>query len=400
MNRGVGRSARGMLLASIPVLLAFVTAVVLQAADAKPRTPEDPGERLVLRLNDLPPGYYPLDFSEGAELELTCESINPFKSTRALNRFVRRFSPQGCMGLYLRAYRVPGEAPTSPVIGTGALDAGSLEAAESGFAVARDMLDALVENEKLEEVAPATTVGDATRLFHWKRVPRLFRNGHLGSFLVWRSGEVLAAVFAAAGSLEVSDGIVTELAVRQQAHIQDPTPYRRSERNTSEVGLDDPALTFPVYWLGRTFRPGHGLPVARLRWGGAVSRFEALPGQRLRLDYDRRLHLESWTAAGWKRFLATHRGRELLGAHCADRTEVPLDHGRATIFAAYRHDSRTCVDRPPDRYFAVAHIDGIVVAVDFATCRGCQPLPSSPFDSPRGMRAVVRALVLRPRPVY
>src|SRR5690349_11825025 len=281
-----GFRRRAALTAAIALLASIAAMLVLTGAAADPRSPEDPAERLVLRLPDLPHGYFPFG-PEGSDYEFICEPLDPPDPQPALANFIRRFSPEGCWGIYLRFYRVPGAA-SSPVVGTGALDAGSLEAAEAGFAVSGDILNGLVEDEGLQEVTPVATIGGATRLFHWTRVPRFFLNGHLGSFLVWQSGQDLAVVFATAGTLEASDRIVEELARRQQAHIEAPTPYTRAERNTSEVGLDDPALKLPVYWLGRYFRPGHGLPVARLEGGGRTRYFgSGLTAAKVELQYSK-----------------------------------------------------------------------------------------------------------------
>jgi hypothetical protein len=279
------------------------------------------------------------------------------------------------------------------------MDAGSEAAADAGFELAPNLLVKLT-GERLEEVPPAQTVGDATRLFHWKRAPTYFRNSHFGSFLVWRSGDVLAAVFASAGSLETSDRIAAELAERQQVHVANPTPYTRAERNFSEVWLDDPALTFPVHWLGRNFDPGHGLPPIRLELGWASRRSEALPGQKLVLNYSHSVHLNSWTRRGWKRFLATPGSRIMRTWHCTESTAVEISGGHATVFAAYGRDFDACPDRPPSLFFAFAYFPGTVTAVNFVSCPYCEQVPYGPYNSLRGMKEVVRGLRLRPEPVY
>lgn len=389
-----------LLLAGVSLLALGAASVALRDASAAGRSPEDPAERLVLRLHDLPPGYFPLDLSEGNGIEFICEPLEPADPKPKLAGFIDRFSPEGCMGLYLRAYRVPDVTPSAAVVGTGALDAGSDAAATAGFAVGPELLGKLTENGVPEEVGTEARIGDATRLFHWKRAPAYYRNGHLGSFLVWRSGNVLAAVFASAGSLEASDRIVEDLARRQQAHIEYPTPYTRGERNSSEVGLDDPQLRFPVQWLGRTFRPGHGLPPARLESGGAMPRPYALPRQKLSLSNTKNVYLNLWTSTGWKRFLTTAPGRSLRTWHCTESTELDLPNGRATVFSGYRRDFDVCPERPPDRYFAFAYIGGTVTAVNFVSCRQCWQLVSGPYNSLPGMKAVVRGLRLRPKPVY
>jgi hypothetical protein len=384
----------------LPLVAAVVVALVAVGSGISAgaaRSPEEPAERLVLRLTDLPRGYFPLDFSEGANLELICEELEPADPGPRLASFVRRFSPEGCLGLYLRAYRVPGAGPSSQVVGTGAMDVGNAAAADEGFALAGALLAKLTE-EPLEEVAPSETIGEASRLFHWKRVPGLFRNGHhLGSFLVWRSGNVLAAAFATGNSLAISDEIVTDLARRQQAHVANPTPYANAERDTSEIFLDDPGLKIPVYWLGRVFDPGHGLPPARLE--SSYPRSENLRGQKLEIAYSHDVYLSSWTRKGWKRFLQTPRGRIFRTWRCTKSTQVDIPGGHATVFAAYR-SFETCPNRRPDFFFAFAYFGNTVVSVNFAGCEWCLDEARGPYNSLRGMKAIVRGLTLRPKTVF
>jgi hypothetical protein len=390
-----------MLVAAILLLGSIAVSSILSGAAAARRSPEDPAERLVLRLPDLPHGYFPF-FPEDSDFDLICGPLDPPDPQPTLASFIRRFSPEGCVGIYLRFYRVPDLGPSAELVGTGALDAGSIRAAEAGFAVAPEILTHITEDETPKEIATTVAVGDATRLFHWLRVPSFFNHSQRpGSFLVWRSGDVLATVLASAGSFEASDRIAEELARRQQAHIEDPTPYTRAERNTSEVGLDDPALTLPVYWLGRSFRPGHGLPAARLESGGRANYYGmGLAGARVELQYSEELSLSSWTKVGWRRFLATQDGREIFAERCLRSTDVAITGGRATIYAGHVAGFRPCAAGSPRRFFAVVHLGGIVVGVRISSCRDCPEPPRGSYNSLAGMKAAVRALQLRPEPDY
>lgn len=393
---GVSGGLRKRMLLLAAVLVVGAIAVALrQGTSSASRVPEDPAERMVLRLHDLPLGYFLLDFSEGAERPFECEELRPADPGPRLKSFVQRFAPQGCLGFYLRAYRIPGTA-SAAVVATGAMDVGSAEAAQTGFELAPNLLAKLTE-ERLEEVPPAQTVGDAARLFHWKHAPTYFRNSRLGSFFVWRSGGVLAAVFASAGSLATSDRVVMELAQHQQTHVENPTPYTKAERNASEIGLDDPALKLPVHWLGRNFDPGHGLPVARLEGGEAAAKPYALPQQKLRLRYSKNLYLNSWTSKGWKRFLETPASRIMRTWRCTESTELEIPGGHARVFAAQGRDFETCPDRPPKLFFAFAYLGGTVTAVNFVSCPGCEQVPYGAYNSLRGMKEVVRGLTLRPQ---
>lgn len=388
-------------LVAVAVLGSLVAALALQGASAEPRTPEDPAEQLVLRLPDLPHGYFPFS-PEGSDFELICGPLDPAEPQPALARFVRRFSPEGCFGIYPRLYRVPGPGPSAQLVGTGALDAGSVAGAEAGFALAPQILGEATEDETPTEVGTEDMIGDATRLFHWLHVPSFFNHSTwTGSFLVWRSGNVVAAVLASANSLTASDLLAEEFARRQQAHIEQPTPYTRAERDTSELGLDDPALKLPVYWFGRTFRPGHGLPVAHLEWGGRAPYFGGgLTGAKLKLQYSKALSLSSWTKRGWRRFLAAPDGREVFAERCLTSTDVAIAGGRATIYTAHVDGFRPCAARSPRRFFAVVHLGGIVVGVRLSICRDCPKPARGSYNSLAGMKAAVRALQLRPAPGY
>ncbi|MEX2106755.1 MAG: hypothetical protein WD810_07630 [Solirubrobacterales bacterium] len=401
--RGVSGGFRGraLLLAGIAALA--LVAVFGTSVGAEERRPGAGSEQILLRLHDLPPGYFSLDlWGEGAGYEMECDRLQPADPVPKLARFIKRFSPAGCIGAYVRLYRVPGGTPAPPLVGTGALYARSVEAAETALALAPQLLGHLTEDVVPQEVAAPETVGDATRLFHWDNVPPfLFENGRFGSFLVWRSGSVLGAVFAAGGSPAANDRAAAELARRQQAHIEDPTPYTAAERYDLEVALDDPALKAPVYWLGRTFGPGHGLPQSRFESGSAVGGLASgLPGQKVRLAYTRGLVLNSWTREGWKRFLATPISRKLRTWRCTESTELTLAHGDATAFAAYDRDYDVCPHRLPTRYFAIARIGGMVTAVNFVSCRRCSQPGGGAYNSLAGMKAVVRGLKLRPKPAY
>lgn len=390
-----------MLLLSTVVAIASIATVGALRASGAGGPPEDPTERLVLRLHDLPPGYFPLRLSAGDGTEFSCEDLDPSDFSPKFASFVRRFSPQGCFGLYVRVYRIPGVETSGTVVGTEALDAGSDEVAETGFSLADQLLERRSENETPEEVAPTATVGDSTRLFHWKRGPKIFP-GRFVSSLVWRSGTVLNTVFAVADSFATSDVIVAGLAQRQQAHVEHPTRYTRAERDTSEIGLDDPGLKLPVYWLGRSFAPGHGLPVARLEAAGDARYVgERLDGPELELKYSHSLELDAWTRSRWKRFVATRTVREFFTEPCLESTRLGLPDRRATIYAGNDEDFRPCEEHRPKFFVAVVHLGGLVITVrPNASCRNCPERAHSSFNSLAGMKAVVRSLRLRPEPAY
>ncbi|HUB99751.1 MAG TPA: hypothetical protein VMS11_08000 [Solirubrobacterales bacterium] len=380
------------MLATVAALVAIAAAAALALAP----DPEDPNERLALRLSDLPPGYFPLDIGpEGTGIEFACEGIRPSDPNRWLDRYVKRFDPVGCLGIYLRAYRVPGPARPASVVGTGAMRSNSIAGAVAGFVAAGELLGKLVgKRQDLEEWAAEETVGEATRLFHWGHVPRAFlRNDRRGSFVVWRSGRVVSATFAAAPSFPDSDRIALELAQRQQAHVEHPTVYSEEERDDSEVALDDPSLTLPVHWLGHDFAPGHGLPSTKLQQSFAIG---PASDRQLVLEYTKGIELQTWASTDWKKFVATPAGRRIRYGRCAKATEVPLVEGHAFV-VAYRRDSKSCAGRSPDRFKAFAYFGSTVVAV-LPSCGSCRA--GANYDTPQGMKAIVRGLELRPKPVF
>lgn len=200
-------------------------------------------------------------------------------------------------------------------------------------------------------------------------------------------------------SFAASDQIALDLARRQQAHIETPTPYTEAERDASEVELDNPALKFPVYWLGRHFDPGQGLPIAHFEGGESIGPGIGSSTQKVQLFYSRNLILSSWSEAGWKKFLSK-APRSLRLRRCAKPSEVTLAKGHATVFASYRKVTKPCPSGRPNRYFAIVHIGGTVTVVNIANCGLCRLYFSGAYNSLKGMKAVVRGLQLRPKPVY
>jgi hypothetical protein len=155
-----------------------------------------------------------------------------------------------------------------------------------------------------------------------------------------------------------------------------------------------------VYWLGRNFKPGHGLPAASLEWGGRTSPRQRLQAQGLELQYNHHLELSSWTKAGWKRFLATSTAREIFTEPCLESTELTVSGRHSTIYTGHVEGFHPCAAHGPRRLFAVVHLGGLVIAVNLDGCRDCPEPAHGSFNSLAGMKAVVRALRLRPEPTY
>jgi hypothetical protein len=214
-----------------------------------------------------------------------------------------------------------------------------------------------------------------------------------GSLVIWRQDRFLSGM-TVAGLSAPDDRPALRLAARQQERVLAPTPYTEAERDDTEVALDDPNLKVPVYWLGRNFAAGNDLVTTNLETATAVEE-DGLPGAKLILRYDV-LNLETWTRRGWKRFQDSFLGR-LNRPPCTRTTAFEWEQGHARISAGYRRRTfEECPQYPPTRYWAVAHIGGVVIGVNQTTCRCLSP--GSGPTSLRGMKAILRGLGLRPKP--
>lgn len=405
----VGRGrihGRGWALAALAFALLAATSGLGSAAPILP-SPEEPGERMALRVDDLPPGYYALLGSEGGDDRLLCEDLEPSDPGKQLTRWVERYQPHGCIDGYYRLYRVPGSGPAPPLVGTGALETRSITAAQTGLALSPLLLAKLTDDvpgsKPLEEATPAEVIGDGTRLFHWRGVPRFLLGGRLGTFVVWRSGAALGTVLVTGKSFAAIDGAAIELAHRQQVHLASPTPYTEAERDTLEVPLDNPESNFPIHWLGRTFKPGHGLPATELVEASGpfppfLRRDPGLPQFRLR--YEEGPDLDLWSLPGWKRFSRSLNGREVPSPRCTTPQSLELQRGRAVIVATRLPAFGGCEKRSIDFYYALAFIGGTVITVNLPDCGRCMAPLSGPYNSLKGMKTIVRGLELRPKPVY
>jgi hypothetical protein len=382
------------------LMVLFALGIALASARGDTGTREDPTERLLLRLHDLPPGFVNLLGFDDSDREFLCEPLQPAEPPRKVASFIDRFSPEGCVGLYMRGYPVPG-AESPSLAGTGAMDTGSARAAAAGYAVAPQLLSDLTEEESKKLPAPET-VGEATQLFHWRDIPSFFdHEDQRGSFVVWRSGDIVAATFAAAETLAASDRLALDLARRQQVHIENPTPYTAAERYDTEVPLENSALDFPVYWLGRTFNPGHGLRPVRLLSAYVPLQADGQPeAKSVNLDYSQDISLESLDQAHWSQ---AANGRKRWTWRCTVSREIELgEGGRAVLYGDYGRNLAKCPKRRPDHFSAVVRIGGMVTVIGRQSCRICflGSDPEGKYNSFRGLEAIVRGLQLRPQPVY
>lgn len=400
------RNRAGVALATVLALVGVLAAFVLGGADAAPR--QGPNQtRLVLRLNDLPAGYLKLDLQEEQGERVFCSRLHHVGDTPPeIAKLVDRFHPKGCVGAYYRLFTAPGQPASSVVVGTGVLAMDSDEAADAAWDAVPELLARLTSGRRLRPVTVSEEIGTATELFHAREQPRFYpiyrKVGAKASFLVWRSGNTLAAIMAIDESFAEADEAAVELAHRQQAHIRKPTRYTLAERFDGEVPLDDPAIDLPVYWVGRSFRPSGGLLDNRLFdsyfTGKATPEtydgFAEGPSAPLNIRYTN-IRLGTWTPATWSVFAGSKTSKAITSWKCTQTRTIALAEGTATIFGGYKENFKQCPDGAPKAFTAWVDIGGVKVVVN------APPAPDfievvNPYGSFEGMEAIVRSLTRRP----
>lgn len=391
-----------------PVVLGLlgVVAVGVAVAVGAGRPGSDQASQ-VLRLHDLPVGYLGLELEEERGQAPLCLALTePEDTPPRMLRFVRRFHPEGCVAGYARIFTPPGRKPGPEFVATGVLAAHSGREASAAWAVLPEMLGRLTGDRSPREVKPPMKVGGASRSFHTR--PSFYgRGGRRASFFVWRSGTTLAAVLVLGPSFSGDDLLAAEYARLQQRHIAAPTPYINAELFDGEVPLDNPAIGLPVYWLGRNFEPGAGLPPNRLFDSGFTAKatperheagFAEGPQPPLYIRYEN-LRLDTWSRTDWHVFAGSATGRAITGWKCTQTREISIPGGTATIFGGYKRNFQHCPQRPPQAFTAWVRVGGAIVVVNPPFAGDSIELVN-PYGSFAGMEAIVRALHLRPAPTY
>jgi hypothetical protein len=406
MRQPRARNRAWVALAAVSGLAVALAVLILGGADAASR--HGPNQtRLILRLNDLPAGYLKLDLQEEQGERVFCSRLHHVEDTpAAIARLVDRFHPKGCVGAYYRLFTVPGQPSGPLVVGTGVLSMDSDGAADAAWDAVPELLARLTNGRRPRAVPIAEEIGTATELLHARETPRFYpiyrKVGPRASFLVWRSGNTLATIMAIGESFADIDNAAVELARRQQEHIRNPTRYTLADRFDGEVPLDDPAIDVPVYWLGRNFRPGAGLPDNRLFdsyfTGKATPEtfdgFAEGPSAPLGIRYQN-IRLDTWTPAAWRVFARSKTSKAITSWKCTQTRAIALPEGTATIFGAYKENLERCPDEAPRAFTAWVDVGGVKVVVN------APPAPDfievvNPYGSFAGMEAIVRGLTLRP----
>ncbi|MGN6216537.1 MAG: hypothetical protein ACTHN7_06210 [Solirubrobacterales bacterium] len=376
-------------------------ALVLLAAQPAAALTEPSGELIagseetVLRLHDLPPGYQIGDDSG-------CGPLGPPEGGpegrlgRRYEKWLFKYWPEGCGYQYEQIFKVLGLGAAPPLVEAETLNTPSEAAASSGFGIYTALVERSKEGQRRKTVSIPPSGAQAFLL----RSKNELVDGKIhqpATFLFWRSGKLISFVEAAGLNTRRNDRAALHFAQLQQERLEHPSPYTEAERDDSEVWLDDPGLKFPIYWVGNPFESALAPPVAlEAAYTGAVGP----PGAKLNLEYEE-IRILGWARHGWKQFQSSVLGKINLHARCTATTKVDLPSGSAVVYAGYgRFRTRACPDYRPTRYYAVAHIGGMVIGVNLAICTGCLGAGGGPFNSQAGMEAILGALTVRPKPAY
>ncbi len=377
-----------------------VSLVLLSACREGAGSP-DFGDRqvgwLVLTPSDLGPGYRLGD-------DTACGGFSPDGAHNRFAEFVRETQPVACAAEIV--YIWGGTPPT-----------GLARAVDSAAVVFDDEADARRAME-LREALITLVTGESPRDF--EEVPRFghealrFRNGGFdvppGAGVFWRNGNMIAVVFAGGSGLSAGQAVDIALALarKQQRRIDNPKPPHRNTAAEAELPLDDPSLDAPIYWLGREFQPGGGLSALRFSEAHAYGGSGGQPAFTAEIDYraaDVRqtdgVKLGIFRPDSFARFEGTVLGRLVRDTPCATATDVQLPGGHAVIWAGFAKPTRPpCPAKPYDRYFAYVFLKGAVVTVNqplcYYPCLANTHGSSDPYNKPRGLTAIARALTLRP----
>lgn len=364
--------------------LAVAVALLVAAPAAATPAGRPAPNILTLRLPDLGPNY-----------ELWAEGCDPEplagrRSPQGLRDLARHRQHEGCRIAFGPSWDVP-NAPRDPYVESIVFTFADAAGPQAGLHYGR-ALSALVLNTdraKLVPVpSPSTPIGDETLVL--RRTGHPFGNGYV---VVWRSGSFLAIVSAVRRPRAATLQAALRLASAQQARIATPTPLLPADLDDAEVPLDNPKLRLPVMWLGRQLPAADGRPALTLD-GVDLSRYEP----QVEMGYGYRGHPDAVDISlsrprplrrilrdpVFKRLCLRRYDARILGLHAVIYGGPKPDFGR-----------RRCAHDPPAVFSAIAFFRHVAVSIDAGACYPCEPR-SAPFNSPAGLRAVLRAL--RPRP--
>jgi len=365
------------------VLVAAVVTVLAACGGNRTSAAADP-RAAVLHAGDLPRGY-----REGDDTACGVPSATEGDWPQ-LERLFGETRPDACA---IELQRVWAPSPGQPGAATSAAFVfGSSEDAERGYRAQVELLrfTASLDAQRIEDA----DLGDEAHLVHGSGL------NDPATALVWRSGNVIALLAVE----PANEKLALELARRQQELIQgDVTaapPF--NPEDDLELPLDDPASSIPVYWLGRTFAPGGGLPALELSEAYAGSNGAQLGYTGTDSGEGGSVRLEMSRPETWRREWGhTRLGRLIWDSPCARKTVVALADGRAEIYEGYgvsRPLKEPCPTTEPDRVVAHVYLGEVLVRVNMPYCYSCGLVSDgNPYDTVAGMTAVARGLKIRPR---
>jgi hypothetical protein len=229
----VASSRSRLSLLALLVALAMALALLLapgsgSGADASAAGKRTSGRQMLLRPKDLGRHFHFANIGDDGPYRpaLVCDRIHPATPTPELAAWLESDEPRGCFAIYGHVQRNGTKFVDPYVVGSGALDAGSEQAAIEGLALAGELLAEAASGEAPEEVASPGDVGDETVAFRWPDAVFFGGNRPPGTLVAWRSGDVIAAVFVEGENKTVNDARALRFArVQQRKRIEHPSPF-------------------------------------------------------------------------------------------------------------------------------------------------------------------------------
>jgi hypothetical protein len=372
--------------------LLFAMTVAATALATEPRSGFE-AEGLLLRVPDIGNGYRVGDDSG-------CGGLGTENAPSSVAQLTITYRPTGCSIELERLWRAstPPPANGARLIESVAFVFPTADGAAAALRVAGDFARyVLLDPEGLVPASEQIALGEQALVF---------AESHRFT-IVWRKGGVVALVHVNGQSAHKARQTALSLARLQENRIENPTPLPTGANDDREVAIDDPHLPVPVYWLGRRFTPGHGLP--RLELTGSEEDLKLDPGLLIaaRIDYSGRhgaVALDLWKPRRWARFKSSRYTSDASWrSPCAEKRVIRLPRGHAELFGGYAprarpigitpvaDAARRCPTGRADEFVAYVYLPRVVIAVNMPLCMRC----FGRYESFRALMAVVRSL--RPR---
>lgn len=299
---------------------------------------------MTLRLSDLPEGFRYGEDRGCGEVETT-EGQEP-----ELDEFLIQSRPRACLGAFAREW---GGAPRVVQSALFLFDSG--DQAQRAWELRKPLFESFGRIRITKERGEGAFDSDGLQ--------------QLGAGEAWRDDRLVVVVYEEGLAGEAGRRFAHVLAEKQRQRIESPS--NPEEEDDREIGLDDPAIAIPVYWLGREF-DAYGLPTLELYRGDHLR--GSGPGNEVKIDYAgdaSSVTLDLWKPEAWERFERTRLGNL---ARCQARGRVRICRGRI------------------GHWLAQVHYDDVVVAVNMPYCFTCRHPAGDPFNSREAIEAVVRGL--------